>query len=461
MVDCGVLRRGAHRSSRNVRRRVVALLALSSLLVSLGTVATYLAEDAPDYGAIHAAASVAVSGGDPYDNAAVSRVEVRDEGTAGAGVLPYFYPPSMTALQLPLGILPYKMALRAWGVLIAVAALVAVILVISAVWRTSTTPVAVLTACAVGLAFAPLRRGLELGQVDPFIALPATLGVLQAVRGHDRRAGLGLSALLLKPQLAALPLTAMAAGRRTRLLVGVCAGVLAQAVVVLALNLAGYRLDPIAWLHSLRGGDPHRPLVVAAEVVSLAIALTIVAVVRPWRSVGGSGERFLVLLSLGAIATAIVGPLAKLNPQSDVLLLVPGAVVAAATVREAVDAPLSMRRSLALGCVGGALLGDTLFAVEHYNGAIDATMALLTVALALAAVAIALPSLAMACAFAAVVNAALTLPPFPPGYDGVVSALAATGLCALLCAELARRTAPRSRQSTADDRASARPCWSL
>jgi hypothetical protein len=81
----------------------------------------------------------------------------------------------------------------------------------------------------------------------------------------------------------------------------------------------------------------------------------------------------------------------------------------------------------------GGLLGDSLFAVTHYNGYAEAVLPIATVALLLAAIARVVPRLAAACSVGVVVNVALTAPNIPPGYDGIVSAAAATLLAIMIC----------------------------
>jgi glycosyl transferase family 87 len=417
---------------RTARRAAVVALALVSLGMSAANVAGTLSSGAPDYATIRAGAVVAAGGGDPYDQGQISRVELTDEPASG-GVLPYVYPPNLTTLQLPFGRLPYSAALTLWALILLVAALLTVALAARVVWREPLSPTTLAVVMAIGLAFAPLRRGLELGQVDPLLALPAVAGLLLALRGRELRGGIALSALLLKPQLAAFPTAALAASGRARLVTGVAVGVGAQAVVVAALNGAGFRLDPVAWLHSVRSGDPHRPPVVATEAVALAVTVVALTMRRPLRGVENRSERLLILVALGAVLTALVGPWAKLNPQSDVLLLIPAAVVARDAIKAIGAGALTTGRSVVIGCAFGALLGDTLFAVTHYDGYGGAALAVVIVVLALAAAALASPRLTSACAAATVVNVALTAPMIPPGYDGVVSSTAAMLLALLIC----------------------------
>jgi hypothetical protein len=97
----------------------------------------------------------------------------------------------------------------------------------------------------------------------------------------------------------------------------------------------------------------------------------------------------------------------------------------------------------------GGLLGDSLFAVTHYNGYAEAALPIATVALVLVAIARAVPRLTAACSVGFVVNVALTAPNTPPGYDGIVSAAAAALLAIMICRPAPITSPPRPYGSVA------------
>ncbi len=155
------------------------------------------------------------------------------------------YPPTMGLLMAPLGRLPYNAALAAWWAIQAIC-----ILATGAIFY-RTTPLSrprrinMLVALA---ALLPLWIAVGIGHVAPLLLLVLAGGLTLHKQGKRCWAGLALSLLALKPQLAAGLLLWMLLRRDLRTLAGLAAGLIFQALAVAACLGATVWLD---YLHAL------------------------------------------------------------------------------------------------------------------------------------------------------------------------------------------------------------------
>lgn len=166
-----------------------------------------------DFVAFWAAARLALDGdpGAAYDLAAIDAVETAI-AQHPVNTVPWHYPPTFLLAVLPLGLLPYPLALLLWLVLPTVAML-------ALVRRFAASSLAL----PLALVFPATAQCLISGQNGIVFAAALLAGMLWL----DRRpvlAGLALSLFVCKPQLAPLLLPALAAGRQWRALGGMAGG---------------------------------------------------------------------------------------------------------------------------------------------------------------------------------------------------------------------------------------------
>jgi hypothetical protein len=414
------------------RQWFVIACAAGSICLSLLTIGNQLRTDSRDYGAIRSGAAVLVAGNDPYDQPAVARI-VRSQEHLGSNVVayPYVYPPTVTLMQLPFAKLSYSTALHVWTVLIVLAAL-ALSLAIPLVVGVPTRRLEyLLITLAFGLAFAPLRNGLTLGQIDPLLASLAVGGLLLVTRGRQVAGGVLFSLLLLKPQAALFPFLGMVASGRVRAIVGLIVGVAIQFLAVLAALKLGVRLDPLGWPSAAGAAVQSRSSFVTAFLIVALITATVV--ILRYRLLANAGRTDpLHSVAIASTLTAVVGPLVYLNLQSASLLMLPFALVAAEVARRVATCHLGVKTTLLAGGVAGALIGDGLFTVSYYSGYSHVLVPLATVGLLLAAVVATSRRWLVLAAVAAATNIALTVPKWPPDSSYIVAAAAAIGLLILL-----------------------------
>jgi hypothetical protein len=153
--------------------------------------------------------------------------------------LPSIYPPTVGLVVAPLTRLAYKNALIVWWAIHAVC-----ILATGAIfYRTLELPRPWrINALAALAALLPLWIAVGIGQLTPMFLLVLAGGLALHRRGSPVLAGLVLSALALKPQLAAGLVLWMVLRRDGRTLLGLAAGFAAQAAAVAAF------MGPGAWL---------------------------------------------------------------------------------------------------------------------------------------------------------------------------------------------------------------------
>jgi len=414
------------------QRTVVAALGAASLLLNLGAAAHQARTDDRNYGAMHAGAAVALDRGYPYDQQAIGRRERADESLPRDSlVAPYVYPPTFTVVQAPFGALPFRTALRGWTVLMVLAVLGSAMLAAAlALGWPLRDRVGLLVIAAFGMDFAPLRSALP-GQVDPLLCLAGLAGLLMTLRGRERLGGAILSLLLLKPQVGALPILALVMAGRPQVVFGIGIGLGAQIAAVAIADISGLHLGTLAWIHI---GAVHYDRSLVVVTTSLAGLLATAVIIGWGRTISMKTVRSdpMRLMAIAAVLTAVAGPLIYLNLQSAVLLILPLALVAVRTwkeVRQGISRPIHL---MMLGCAGGALLGDSLFAVTYYVGYSHALGPIATVATLLIAIAVYIPELRPACLAAGLVNVAVTLPKLPVDFHNLVLVGAAVILLAML-----------------------------
>jgi hypothetical protein len=152
------------------------------------------------------------------------------------------YPPTMGLFMAPLGRLSYQAALAAWWALQAVCILATGVIF----YRTSPLPPAwrinMLAALA---ALVPLWIAVGIGHLAPMLLLVLAGGLTLHKQGKRRWAGLVLSILALKPQLAVGLVLWMLLRRDLRTLLGLVVGFALQALAVVVF------LGPRLWLDYL------------------------------------------------------------------------------------------------------------------------------------------------------------------------------------------------------------------
>ncbi len=174
-----------------------------------------------------------------------------------------------------------------------------------------------------------------LGQTDALLLLPGVAAAVLLQRGDRTAAGLCLSLLLLKPQVAWLALPALAAARQWRALAGAAAGT-AVWLAVSAVVAGPPALSQ--WIALLAGHGPAvassigLPALAAATGGSAAgftaaAVLGVGACVAAWRWRAALAAQPMVALALGLVASALLGP--HVYPYDLVLMLVPLSVLAA------------------------------------------------------------------------------------------------------------------------------------
>lgn len=189
-----------------------------------------------DFLAFYAAAHFVLQGqaGQLYDPPAVASFQhtLVSHNVGAKGYMPFLNPPFAAVLQAPLALLPEPVARTVWFVFNAV-------LAVSVVrWLTDSIPGKQrLAAAALLLGTFPVYQALVEGQWSIVLLLASLAAVQFARRGAYGKAGLCLSALWLKPQLALIVLAGLLLFRCWRVVFGMTAmGVL---MVVLTLPFTG------------------------------------------------------------------------------------------------------------------------------------------------------------------------------------------------------------------------------
>jgi hypothetical protein len=155
------------------------------------------------------------------------------------------YPPTMGLLMVPLGRLSYEEALAAWWALQAICILASGVIFYRTAPLPQTWRINMLVALA---ALVPLWIAVGIGHLAPMLLLVLAGGLTLHKQGKRRWAGLVLSILALKPQLAAGLVLWMLLRRDLRTLLGLAAGFALQALAVAVLLGPGLWLD---YLHAM------------------------------------------------------------------------------------------------------------------------------------------------------------------------------------------------------------------
>ena len=241
--DCrlSTVRPGLHHSTFDIRHWTLGLLAALALLAMWEA---FLITNRPqtrgcggNFTQYYTAGAIVREGGVRrlYDQTYFQRLQeaLRDDP------LPSIYPPTVGMVIAPLTRLPYANALVVWWAIQALCILATGVLF----YRTMELPqpwrINALMALA---ALLPLWIAVGIGQLTPIFVLALAGGLALHKRGKRAWAGLLLSVLALKPQLAAGLVLWMLLRRDYRTLLGLAAGFALQAAAV------AVALGPGAWL---------------------------------------------------------------------------------------------------------------------------------------------------------------------------------------------------------------------
>lgn len=411
-----------------MRRRLTPGLLALAIALSLVAVAHQATRQAPDFATRYSAGQAVARHLDPYDPAAVNPIE---NGHLGAEYdYPFHDPPPVAWAFRAVAAVPYHLAARLWLLLLLGSASGCALLALRATGFAPAGLAGAGVVAAVGLNFAPLRNAIGELQLDPLIGVLALCAYAAA-----RRPGAGLLQALatLKPQAGLLASAGGLARGRLRFALGLVLGWVALVAGTALVSGPGWH----AWIHAAH----HASRAHGAGRVALGLALAVAALLLAALVLRRSSEP-VVVLAAAAATNGAVAPLIFLNPQSDVLVLVP--------------LLLLLRRGLASEWLLGAALGvfsvSGLFAVTYHAGLLHAAYPALE-ALVLAAWAwLRFPESRRLVAVALAVNLAVTAAPLPP------SAYAGLGevTCLLLLALLALGPAQAAVPAGAPARPAAR-----
>jgi hypothetical protein len=218
--------------------------------------------------------------------------------------LPYLNPPELAWLVTPLSFLPYPLAAWIWTGLLAAAFVLVWYLV---------APGRRMVRLIHGLGAAvllPVFVGVLFGQVSLVVVAAVALSWWLLCRGRPWLAGLALSALILKPQIAFLvPLALLLAGYGRVFLAWIAVSVPLAALTLLATGTGVFH--QISRSLHLVSGVPgpiqssllrQLPLPVAAVGIALVLGICIVIL---WRDRGSGPSR---PIAVGLIASVLISP---------------------------------------------------------------------------------------------------------------------------------------------------------
>jgi hypothetical protein len=155
------------------------------------------------------------------------------------------YPPTVGLLMAPLARFPYEKALAAWWAIQAVCLLASGTILYRSAQLSRPWRINMLVALATLM---PLWIAVGIGHLAPILLLILTGGLTLHKQGRRGWAGLALSLLAIKPQLAAGLVLWMLVRRDFRTMLGLAGGFAAQALAVAAALGSGVWLD---YLHAL------------------------------------------------------------------------------------------------------------------------------------------------------------------------------------------------------------------
>jgi hypothetical protein len=396
-----------------MRRAAAATTLVFALTLSAASVLNQSTRKSADFATRYSAGVATARGLDPYDPRQLLPIEHR---LVGPGYdYPFHDPPPVAWGFRALSAISFDAASLLWRVVLLVCAFACAVLACRLTGIRVRGLVGWGLVVALALDFAPLRDGISVLQIDPFVGALALVALVTARRGG----GLLQAVATMKPQAALLASAGGLAAGRLRFAGALVAG---WAVLGLATVLAG---GPTweNWLDAVRHASRAR----GAGMLVGAALLTIVALALAVRA--ARGVRFQPLSAPLGIAAAVNGtlaPLVFLNPQSDVLMLVPLLLLATLVRGRGPEAA-------ALGLAAGIFTTSGLFAVSYHSGVSHALVPIAIAALLAAAAWERFPSHRLTVVVALAVNAAVTLPPLPPrAYDwlGVAASLVTLALLA-------------------------------
>ena len=237
--------------------------------------------------------------------------------TAAVGKpLPYLNPPELAWLVTPLSFLPYPLAAWIWTGLLAGAFVV--------VWSL-VAPGRGLTRLIHGLGAAvllPVFVGVLFGQVSLLVVAAVALSWWLLSRGRPWLAGLALSSLILKPQIAFLvPLALLLAGYGRVFLAWLGASVPLAAIALLATGTGVFHQISLS-LHTVSGvpgpiqSSLLRQLPLPVAAVGIAVVLA-ASVFIAWRGRSSGPSR---PIAVGLIASVLVSPYVNFYDLSALVL---------------------------------------------------------------------------------------------------------------------------------------------
>lgn len=216
----------------------LSLVLLMMLLALLLPVFSAPGVGEPDFLPYWAAARLLGTGGNPYDPSSLRALghEIRpDRGQDRGEAFASWNPPWLLLFLLPLGLLPFDLAVRIWF-LCQVALIVAASVLAWRMLARRSGSVGILLAAAVGLGSGQSVVALLAGQVSVLLLIGLVLGAWWLHAGKDRLAGAALLLSTIKPQVTYFVLVLLALWvirhRRWQVFVGLgVAGVFSMAVL--------------------------------------------------------------------------------------------------------------------------------------------------------------------------------------------------------------------------------------
>ena len=342
---------------------------------------TFLSGDlrGPDFFSFYAAARLFLErGGSAVYELAVQRAYQAQVTAQWAPLkfvlLPYIHPPYMTPLLAPLGLLPYRGAYVAFGLL----NLVLIALVITLLVRSTklARPSALLVA-SLALGYLPLFVALLQGQTDMLILLPLTGAYLAWARGRTGWAGVLTGLAMVKPNLLLILPVLFVARREWRAVIGLLTVGAALGLIALLVSgpreFAAYLALVTGWaaggaqgfpitgqtVYSLRGALEAMPGGRLPALAVLTVLLILVGLALSWRPNVPRLD-----FALAVAAGVVLSPYQNLHDLS--LLVLPGIVLAGLAAQRAIGHPGTATVVLLLAYLGvqvTILAGPTTAAV--------------------------------------------------------------------------------------------------
>ncbi|MGZ8716536.1 MAG: glycosyltransferase 87 family protein, partial [Gaiellaceae bacterium] len=394
-------------------RGVAGTALVLALALSAAAIVHQTTRRSADFATRYAGGVATARGLDPYASKQLLPIEHRLVGSD----IDYVFrdPPPVAWAFRGLTVVPYGVAERLWLALLLVSAAVCARLALGLARARVHGLLGWGLLAALAVDFAPLREGISSLQLDPLIG---ALALVAAVWARLPGAGALQAIASMKPQAALLATVGGLSAGRLRFAAWLVAGWAALGVAtVLAPGPSWGR-----WLDAVRSANRAHGAASVAVAVALAIAAAALATraARAVRLGDAAGA-----LAIAAAVNGTLAPLVFLNPQSDVLMLVPLLLLATTPLRTRGEA-------VALGCATGIFTTSGLFAVSYHSGVEHAAVPVTIAALLAVAAWQLFPAQRLAVATALAVNVAVTLPPLPPRVHDSLGAAASLVVLALL-----------------------------